>query len=284
MPILESLTNSSTYCSQSHDSNVAMDVFEFYQLRQLSNGDRLQMGSILTKRARQSSLRGLKFRFGSLSKEKFARKVVLSWLQDDCFANFIPSSPEIMWIQDPLEVAVQLHNLLMSLRVDYYITGGSSAIMYGEPRTTRDIDLVLAIALTRIDDLVMELERSGFYIAGLDEVKSGQSKILQVIQMEAIARADLMIAGNLPFDLIQFERKQAIEVWEGQILYYASAEDVILNKLLWRVQSGSEKQWRDVLGILKVQGDLLDFGYLQEWAMGLNVLDDLNMAIEQVQI
>jgi len=261
-----------------------MDVFEFYQLRQLSNRDRLQMGSILTKRARQSSLRGLKFRFGSLSKEEFARKVVQSWLQDDCFADFIPSSPEIMWIQDPLEVAVQLHNLLMSLQVDYYITGGSSAIMYGEPRTTRDIDLVLAIALARIDDLVMELERSGFYIAGLDEVKSGQSKILQVIQMEAIARADLMIAGDLPFDLIQFERKLAIEVWEGQVLYYASAEDVILNKLLWRVQSGSEKQWRDVLGILKVQGDLLDFSYLQEWAMSLNVLDDLNMAIEQVKI
>jgi len=138
--------------------------------------------------------------------------------------------------------------------------------------------------LARVDDLVMELERSGFYIAGLDEVKSGQSKILQVIQMEAIARADLMIAGELPFDLIQFERKQAIEVWEGQVLYYASAEDVILNKLLWRVQSGSEKQWRDVLGILKVQGDLLDFGYLQEWAMSLNVLDDLNIAIKQVKI
>ena len=284
MPILESLTNSSTYCPQSRDSSVAMDVFEFHQLRQLSNRDRLQMGSILTKRARQSSLRGLKFRFGSLSKEEFARKVVQSWLQDDCFADFIPSSPEIMWIQDPLEVAVQLHNLLMSLQVDYYITGGSSAIMYGEPRTTRDIDLVLAIALARIDDLVMELERSGFYIAGLDEVKSGQSKILQVIQMEAIARADLMIAGDLPFDLIQFERKLAIEVWEGQVLYYASAEDVILNKLLWRVQSGSEKQWRDVLGILKVQGDLLDFSYLQEWAMSLNVLDDLSMAIEQVKI
>ncbi len=80
-------------------------------------------------------------------------------------------------------------------------------------------------------------------------------------------------------------RKQAIEVGEGQVLFYASAEDIVLsnlkNRLKWRSQSGSEKQWRDVLGILKVQGDLLDVGYLREWASVLGVLEDLNLAIAQ---
>lgn len=284
MPILDQLTNPIAYCPQAEDTSLAMDIFEFQQLRQRSNVERLQMAAVLTKRARQISLRGLKLRFGSLSQNAFARKVAQAWLQEDCPSDFMPSGSESMWIQDPLEIAVQLHNLLMPLQIDYYITGGASAVMYGEPRTTRDIDLVLAISLSQIDSLVMELEKAGFYIAGLDEVMAGESKILQVIQMESIARADLMIAGESAFDLIQFERKQAIEVWDGQVLFYASAEDVVLNKLKWRLQSGSEKQWRDVLGILKVQGDLLDVGYLREWANVLGVLEDLNLAMEQVKI
>ncbi len=284
MPILDQLTNPIAYCPQSEDTSLAMDIFEFQQLRQRSNVERLRIAAVLTKRARQISLRGLKLRFSSLSQDNFARKVAQAWLQEDCPPDFMPSGSESMWIQDPLEIAVQLHNLLMPLQIDYYITGGASAVMYGEPRTTRDIDLVLAISLPQIDSLVMELEKAGFYIAGLDEVRSGESKILQVIQMESIARADLMIAGESAFDLIQFERKQAIEVWDGQVLFYASAEDVVLNKLKWRLQSGSEKQWRDVLGILKVQGDLLDVGYLREWASVLGVLEDLNLAMEQVKI
>ncbi|MFM7886106.1 MAG: hypothetical protein ACKPCM_05325 [Pseudanabaena sp.] len=284
MPILDQLVTPIAYCPQAEDTSVAMDIFEFQQLRQRSNVERLQMAAVLTKRARQISLRGLKLRFGSLSQNAFACKVAQAWLQEDCPSDFMPSGSESMWIQDPLEIAVQLHNLLIPLQIDYYITGGASALLYGEPRTTRDIDLVLAISLSQLDSLVMELEKAGFYIAGLDEVRSGESKILQVIQMESISRADLMIAGESAFDLIQFERKQAIEVWDGQVLFYASAEDVVLNKLKWRLQSGSEKQWRDVLGILKVQGDLLDLGYLREWASVLEVLEDLNLAIEQGKI
>ncbi|MCA6575230.1 MAG: hypothetical protein IM537_17835 [Pseudanabaena sp. M57BS1SP1A06MG] len=284
MPILDQLTNPISYCPQTEDTSLAMDIFEFQQLRQRSNVERLQMAAILTKRARQISLRGLKLRFGSLSQNAFACKVAQAWLQEDCPSDFMPSGSESMWIQDPLEIAVQLHNLLIPLQIDYYITGGASAVMYGEPRTTRDIDLVLAISLSQLDSLVMELEKSGFYIGGLDEVRSGESKILQVIQMDSISRADLMIAGESAFDLIQFERKQAIEVWDSQVLFYASAEDVVLNKLKWRLQSASEKQWRDVLGILKVQGDLLDVGYLREWASVLGVLEDLNLGMEQVKI
>lgn len=284
MPILDQVVTPIAYFPQAEDTSLAMDIFEFQQLRQRSNVERLQMAAVLTKRTRQISLRGLKLRFGSLSQNAFACKVAQAWLQEDCPSGFMPSGSESMWIQDPLEIAVQLHNLLMPLQIDYYITGGASAVMYGEPRTTRDIDLVLAISLLQLDSLVMELEKSGFYIAGLDEVRAEESKILQVIQMESIARADLMIAGESAFDLIQFERKQAIEVWDGQILFYASAEDVVLNKLKWRLLSGSEKQWRDVLGILKVQGDLLDVGYLREWASVLGVLEDLNLAMEQVKI
>jgi len=140
MPILDKFTIS-TYRPQAIDTTVEMDLFEFQQLRQLSNLERLQMAAMLTKSARKSSLRGLKFRFRSLPSMEFRQKVLQAWLQNDFFPNFILPSSETMWIQDPLEIALQLHDLLIALQVDYYITGGASAVVYGEPRTTRDIDL-----------------------------------------------------------------------------------------------------------------------------------------------
>lgn len=69
--------------------------------------------------------------------------------------------------------------------------------------------------------MAIALEQAVFYIEGMEDVRSGQSKILQVIHMESISRADLIIAGEKPFDLIQFQRKQAIEVMEDRVLYYA---------------------------------------------------------------
>lgn len=66
------------------------------------------------------------------------------------------------------------------------------------------------------------------------------------------------------------ERVQKID-WAIRQIWIASAEDIILQKLAWRRNSDLEKQWRDVLGVLKLQGERLDFGYLEQWAQTLNL-------------
>lgn len=81
------------------------------------------------------------------------------------------------------------------------------------------------------------------------------------------------------FELLKFQRRRVIE-FEGTALYFASPEDLILNKLRWRKQSGSEKQWRDVLGVLKVQAECLDFGYLAQGVWQLGIADELSQALE----
>lgn len=81
--------------------------------------------------------------------------------------------------------------------------------------------------------------------------------------------------------MIQFERRQSISMEEGRMLYYASSEDVVLSKLQWRQQSQSEKQWRDVLGIVKVQGELLDGDYLQDWATRLGIRLELHQVFRE---
>jgi len=66
--------------------------------------------------------------------------------------------------------------------------------------------------------------------------------------------------------------------------WIASAEDIVLQKLRWGKGSKSEKQWRDVLGIIKLQADNLDYGYLTEWAENLDLVADLSEVLTQAGI
>jgi hypothetical protein len=170
------------------------------------------------------------------------------------------------------------------LAIPYYITGGVAAITYGEPRTTRDLDIVLEISRPDIDRLVNALISEGFYVPGVEDVKSGQMKALGITDIESISRADLVLSETSDFDRLKFQRRRGLQLAEDTILYFASPEDIILSKLTWGKHSQSEKQWRDILGILKVQGTSLEHSYLTAWADRLDLLEDLNRAIREAGI
>jgi len=130
----------------------------------------------------------------------------------------------------------------------------------------------------QLDSLVQRLETEGFYVPGVEDLRSRRLKTLNITHQETIARDDLRVAGSSDFERGQFHRKCAIAIPNRGILYLASPEDLILNKLLWGTQSQSEKQWRDVLGILKVQHQTLDFNYLDRQAESLGLSQGLVQA------
>lgn len=272
------------YRPQSEDTSIEVDVFEFALLRQRTSQQRLQMASTLALGARQLSLHCLGQQFSHLPPLEVARKVAEAWLQEDCPEDYTPGGSEMTWIQDSIGMASLLHPILTQLSIPYYITGGVAAIAYGEPRTTRDLDIVLAIAQSGVEVLAALLEQSGFYVPGIEDVLSGRMQTLQVTHIESIFRADLMIAGDKAWDQVQFERCRVISMPGMSDLYFASPEDVVLNKLQWGKASQSEKQWRDVLGVLKVQGANLDFAYLLQWALQLGLEDDLGRAFVEAGI
>lgn len=275
------LTVKPGYQPQAADTSIETDAFEFALLRQRSNGDRYQMAMNLMRGAKQLSFTCLQQQFSDLPAHIFAKKLAQAWLQDNCPKTFTPAGNEMTWIQDSNGLAILLHTIFMRLNIAYYVTGGMAAIAYGEPRTTRDVDLVISVIPATIDSLVEALEANSFYVPGVEDVKTGSVKILSVTHIEAIARADLIVAGTSEFDQIQFCRRRLFQVPTGVDLYFASPEDIILTKLHWRKQFESEKQWRDVLGILKVQGETLDFDYLFHWASQLNLTENLTIAITQ---
>lgn len=274
------MTNTA-YQPQSIDTSIDSDRFFFRLLRQRSSLQRLKMSADMMQSARQLSLLSLRSRFLDLPPEEFARKVAIAWLQEDCPLNFTPSLNEMTWIQDSTGIAARLHTILTRLGIPYYITGGVAAIAYGEPRTTRDLDIVLEIAPADIDRLVAVLEAEGFYVPGVEDVRDGRMTTLGVTDIESISRADLVLSGSESFDQVKFERIRTIDFPGVGALNFASPEDVILNKLRWGRQSQSEKQWRDVLGILKVQGETLDFDYLKLWGMRLDLAEVIDRAIQE---
>lgn len=271
------------YRPQAEDTTVETDLLMFRLLRQRTATARLKMAASLTRSARKLSLSSLRQHFGHLSPTQFTQKIALAWLQEYCPPNFIPTEESEMWIQDSVSLATKLHPIFEELGIAYYITGRVAAIAYGEPRTTQDLDLVMAISPLDIERLSEALSQVGFYVPSVDDLKSGRMTTLQITDMESISRADLMIAGTDQFELLKFERRRVIE-FEGTALYFASPEDLILNKLWWRKCSGSEKQWRDVLGVLKVQAECLDFDYLAQGAGQLGIADELSQALSEAGI
>ena len=262
------------YRPQSTDCSIESDLLQFELLRRWSPTQRLLQAGSLMRSARQLSLNAHRQRFPQLSTVELGQKLARTWLQEYCPAAYIPTGTEMTWIQDSIQLAAELHELFVANDISYYVTGGVAAVAYGETRTTQDLAVVLAVEFTELTRIAAIFETAGFYVSGLDDVIAKRMSSFQVTQIATISRADLMIPAETEFSRIQLARRQTIPISTGRDVYFASPEDVIINKLIWGKQSQSEKQWRDVLSIMKTQREGLEYNYLKEWTNKLGITSD----------
>lgn len=221
------------YRPQSAGTSVEADVVDFAQLRQLSGWQRWQMAARLIRWSKAVSLRGIQKARPAEANRVFAQTM----LGDRWLPPLTPTGESAMWIQDPSEIARLLKPLLDQLAIPYYITGGVAAIVYGEPRTTRDLDLVIYLPQQNLTPLVTALESSGFYCPPLavEAVQSGREQTLSVTHMAMVLNADLVCQSDTPFDRSKLQRRrlEALDEAGNQSFWVASPEDLILSKLLW---------------------------------------------------
>ncbi len=157
--------------------------------------------------------------------------------------------------------------------------------MLGEPRSTVDIDLAIVLGEASISDLVRDLEPTFFVdpesVRGA--VRGGTH--FNVLHRETMLKVDLFVLGDSAFDREQLRRRVRVSVSpeSAQLVAVSSPEDLLLRKLAWYRAGGgvSDRQWRDVLGILKVQRGRIDVLYVQRWSVVLGVSDLIEHALEE---
>lgn len=170
------------------------------------------------------------------------------------------------------------------LGIAYYIGGSVASSAYGIARATMDVDLVANVEIRQVNRLVKALETDYYIDAEMIKNAIHRSSSFNLIHLETMIKIDVFIVEDRPYDSEAFARRQpdTLDEESSRKFYLASPEDVILNKLLWYRKGGgvSEQQWKDVLGVLKVQGDKLDSEYLKHWASRLNLSDLLNHSFD----
>lgn len=188
-------------------------------------------------------------------------------------------------LPEPVAVTLLVIEALEALDVPYLIGGSLASAVHGVARTTVDVDLVADLRPEHAERLAQALS-DAFYVdteAIQDAIRRRSS--FNVIHLETMFKVDVFVCKQRPFDQAQFERRttQVIATDPERTAYVASAEDTVLTKLEWYRMGGevSERQWRDVLGVLKVQGERLDLAYLRRWAGALGIADLLEQALAQ---
>jgi len=181
---------------------------------------------------------------------------------------------------DVLDVTLLAAGALERAGVGYFLGGSLASSFQGEPRATNDIDLVVDLAEWQVDPLAVELGPD----FDLDRVALGRAArergSWNVIHLPTVTKVDLFVLGAHPFDRSEFERRRRVEVRSGRSLFMKSAEDTVLRKLLWhRAGEGvSDRQWRDVVQVLRISRSVLDDGYLDSWAARLDLAAVLSRA------
>ncbi|MCK4999642.1 MAG: hypothetical protein KAS23_08905 [Anaerohalosphaera sp.] len=171
---------------------------------------------------------------------------------------------------------------LESAAIAYMLSGSMSSSFHGQPRATNDADIVIDPKKEQLLGFINSLGPDYYVSKDAAMQALDNNSMFNVIEIESGSKADLIIRKNRPFSKQEFSRRTTGTVM-GIDVHITSPEDSILSKLEWSKDTSSQKQLDDVIGVLTVQWDRLDFDYLKKWAARLNIADQLGVLIAQIQ-
>jgi hypothetical protein len=171
----------------------------------------------------------------------------------------------------PLDVLKELIGLFEKKNIEYFLVGSLASMYYGRPRFTNDIDLVVEIKSDQIQDFFLLFQQESYYCPPIeilhDEVIRRGS--FNLIHHSSGIKIDIVLRKNTEFSASEFKRKKQIEIIPHFKVHIATPEDVIIKKLDYYREGGSEKHLTDVREILA--GTQVDKTYIEFWVQKLGL-------------
>jgi hypothetical protein len=188
-------------------------------------------------------------------------------------------------IPEPLRVTLAVAKALERMGIPYFVGGSLASSAHGVARATLDADIIAKLDPGQAGLFAKELGPE-FY-ADIDAIAEAATRrsSFNVIHIATAFKIDVFVPLATAYADVEMERRQShvIDQETGERMAFSTAEDTLLTKLRWyrRGNEVSERQWRDVLGILRVAGQSLDGSYLSMWAGELGIADLLDRALRE---
>lgn len=172
---------------------------------------------------------------------------------------------------------------LNQLRIPYLVTGGVAAVIYGEPRMTRDIDLIVRLRPSDATRFAAAWDAEEFYVPPVEVIAEESRRPahghFNVFHHDTSLRADMYLSGSDPLNAWAFNHTVRRQV-DGDEVVMAPIESVILGKLRFYQMGQSTRHLRDINAMLQVSGEATDRAVLEQWAARLGVLREWQQAQE----
>ena len=170
---------------------------------------------------------------------------------------------------------------LEDLDIAYMITGGVASVIYGDPRFTRDVDIVVELSPRQGRSLLKAFRSDDFYTPPLEVLTDESTRPggghFNIIHRDTALRADVYVAGSDPLHAWGFQHRRRLQVDRIEI-WVAPVEYVIVRKLQYYAASDSDRHLRDVAMMLRISDELVDNSELERWVAALDLHDALDRA------
>jgi len=183
----------------------------------------------------------------------------------------------------PEELLKKIAKILEELEIPYAVTGGFAISVWGKPRYTADIDIIVELFEKNVKPLakkLLEIEKEVYVDEDMIKEALIHKSEFNFIEPEFGLKVDFFVKDNSPYNKLKIQRRMKQDIF-GQDVFFVSPEDLILSKLLWSKESESFKQQADIKTILQNNKLKLDFEYLRDWAEKHETLETLEWLIKE---
>lgn len=171
---------------------------------------------------------------------------------------------------------------LERLHIPYFVTGSVATIFFGEPRFTNNIDIVAAIPTNEIKAFCRAFPAPEYYLSE-EAAKRAVSNCSQfnILHPSSGLKVDIIVPPDTPFNRSRFSRTTHVKPSKDFTATFSSAEDVILKKMEYYREGGSDKHLRDIASVMKLNNNL-DLDYVARWAEQLDVIDIWRSILQRI--